>query len=348
MQKLYLIIQAIFSSKTPCSLCLRKNKAMFRMWKFLYAMFCVCHCMHNKRALPVLDGLPAEKRLRENIVDLYNSNTVSGKRTQGILNDAAASGLGSFRQLVGKVGKHSKRNLTRKLLKNKKWPALYYAHVRVQDKKTNQIVKKKMGFLLPHEIIKIVAEYNHIVYDQSNLSEENKAHVQLAATTWGVSADNIIPLGLWIDGTPCNWDRSDSLESVVLNFPGAAGQENLRIPIASITKRHCATTETFDDILAVVSWSFRVLREGKHPLTRHDGSAFRSGEDAYRQKHQSSNLPYALLCELRGDWKMYKDVLRLPGWQETYNCCCLAYCFYFFIYKVFKGKCFFLSLGNSS
>ena len=275
--------------------------------------------MHNKRALPQLQGLTAPKRLKADIVDLYNSNIVSGKRTQGLLNNAAAAGMDEFRDLVGPVGQNSKRNLSRRLLKNKKWPPLYHALVRVKDRGSDKLVKKKMAFLLPHELISIAAAYNDL-YSSDLLSEENKSHMQLASRTWGIPADNIIPVGLWIDGTPCNWDRSDSLENVTLNFPGLPGHESLRIPLASITKRHCATPETFDDILNVIAWSFRVLREGKYPTTRHDGTPFTPGDDKYRLKHQGSALQHALLCEIRGDWKMYKDILRLPGWQEKENC----------------------------
>ena len=281
-----------------------------------------------------MGGLPADKRLRENLVDLYSSNSITGQRTQSIVNDAADAGLDAFNHLVGPVGKNSKRNLSRKLMKNKKWPPLYYADVRVKQKGTEKIVKKKMGFLLPHELISIAANYNPVLMDQSKLSEENKQHVQLAASTWGVDSGSIIPCGLWIDGTPCNWDRSDSLENVCLNFPGVAGHASLRIPLASITKRHCTTAETFDDILAVITWSFQILRGGEYPSMRHDGTKFKDGQDKYRMKHKNQKLHHALLCEVRGDWKMYKDVLRLPGWQEAESCCNPAL-HYFFLGKQF-------------
>ena len=47
-----------------------------------------------------------------------------------------------------------------------------------------------------------------------------------------------IALSVWMDGTPCNWDRSQSLETICFGFPGLGGaNSSLRIPITVINKK---------------------------------------------------------------------------------------------------------------
>ena len=49
--------------------------------------------MFHKRGLPDLAALPPEKRLRNNIADLFLTNDVSGCRTKSIYDDAKAAGV---------------------------------------------------------------------------------------------------------------------------------------------------------------------------------------------------------------------------------------------------------------
>ena len=43
---------------------------------------------------------------------------------------------------------------------------------------------------------------------------------------------SIIPLGLWGDGVPCNWDRSGSVDCLAMSLPGLLGKaHNMRLPI---------------------------------------------------------------------------------------------------------------------
>ena len=128
-----------------------------------------------------------------------------------------------------------------------------------------------------------------------------------------------------MDGTPYDWDRSDSLESIAISFPGQEMFPTMRIPITGFTKRQMVKDETIDEVLEVIAWSFRCLADGHFPSTRHDGSAFKTKLlDSQRAKQAGKTLAVkGLVTEVRGDWKMYKDTLRLPGWAEKDNCCCL-------------------------
>ena len=75
----------------------------------------------------------------------------------------------------------------------------------------------------------------------------------------------MVPLGLWGDGVPGNWDRTESVEVVSLNLPGQSGKyKNLRLPFTALSHK-LVTYGTFDDIMAVVAWSLQYAVLGKFP-----------------------------------------------------------------------------------
>ena len=166
--------------------------------------------------------------------------------------------------------------------------------------KDNEAKKTQVAFLLPHEVVANMANASDLasLCECSNLDSEDKNHLE----QWKAKLDteSVVPLGLWIDGTPCNFDRTESLESICLNFPGSSTNRALRIPLTAVTKRHLLKEESFDEMLAVLAWSFRCLAEGKHPTCRHDGSVFNK-DDAKRKLLASKPLgAHGLLVQARG------------------------------------------------
>ena len=110
------------------------------------------------------------------------------------------------------------------------------------------------------------------------------------------------------------WDRSMSAEIVSLLLPGATGRfKNLRGPLTAFLKEH-----TFDDVFAVLHWSFTHLSFKRWPTSRHDGSAFSAQTDSWRQRRQGALPIGGVLCQI--DWKMMKEVLKLPGWADEEVC----------------------------
>ena len=74
------------------------------------------------------------------------------------------------------------------------------------------------------------------------------------------AGERLVPVGMWGDGTPCNWDRSESLEIFSYNLPGLPEQyRSLRIPFTAINKKFKSSTDTFDDIMQVFQWSMEKL-----------------------------------------------------------------------------------------
>ena len=145
----------------------------------------------------------------------------------------------------------------------------------------------------------------------------------------GVDPARTIGLGLWGDGVPYNYDRSNSLDVFSLSVVGFADPpiKDMRVPLFAIDHRHVVKDKTFDDIMTVLAWSFLCLAAGRFPVARHDDSAFHPRTDQLRSKSAGSEVGlHGFLVECRGDWKMFKDVFRFPQFNENSGICWLCNC----------------------
>jgi hypothetical protein len=282
--------------------------------------------MLHKRAIPhEPDEVQPKRRLRQNLADLFLGNNVSGQRAQTLFSDATLSGAGHCDDLgkAGSSGKHPKnasRDIRSKLLKRSGWPPLYFADIAVSDNEGNQKTAN-VAMLLPHELLHVMFQFAKpdALYKTQGLAEESL--VLLEECKANIGSQEVAPLGMWIDGVPCNWDRSESLEVVSLHLPGLDDDmSNMRIPLCTILKTHCFQKQTMDDILAICSWSLKCAILGIMPSERHDGTKF-GPSDCRRRRWQGDSTIRSVLVEIRGDWAMFKQVFRLPGWQEKGGIC---------------------------
>jgi hypothetical protein len=289
--------------------------------------------MLSKRSLPYNpQQVPDAKRFRLNLADLFLTNTVSAKRAVGLFADAHSAGTQHIKDLA-KIGssagsRNSHRDLLRKLAKTSQWPKLYFGGVRVWNRRTQAVEIQHVPVLLPHEVFASIAGQSDIrnFASRAALIESARDHLVAAEQNLGPGAP-IVSIGLWIDGTPCNWDRSEGVESFVVSCPGVSGQSSsVRIPFAVMMQKHCVAEATFDDLLTIFVWSLKWLALGTYPTARHDGHPW-SPTDRRRQKLAGTALPVrGLLVEIRGDWKCMKEVFRLPGWQGSASSKCCWKC----------------------
>ena len=249
--------------------------ARMHFWSWLCLLQCVLvsPMLHKTKRSYDPAVLPPDERLARNIVDLWATNTVSAARAQEMLDDAASANVTAAKRYKSRTRnkKNIARGLKTRLLKASKWPPLYKAMVRVKDTKTGMEVLKTMSFNLPHELLATLAKYadkNHML-SKEGLDSGSKEHLLYCEAKAGRP---LVGLGLWGDGAPCNWDRSEALEVFSLNIPGLGdANKSLRIPITGLSKKSLVTEHTFDDVLEVVAWSLRWAALGKFPLERHDG-----------------------------------------------------------------------------
>ena len=129
-------------------------------------------------------------------------------------------------------GKNANRSLRRKLLKQHHWPKLYWSKIPCWNPKKQIQEMVEMPFLLPHEVVAKLFEHGDANFILSRgILEEDRALLRAHAEACEPARDpaTILPLGLWSDGVPCNWDRSQSLEIIALTFAF-----HPRIPISFI------------------------------------------------------------------------------------------------------------------
>ena len=159
---------------------------------------------------------------------MFLRNAVSGEDAQNVLIDGALDGLPNahaLQHLASGSKKNIARNLRRRLMKPNRnmWPKPYIASIRVWDRKKGREMRKPLPILLPHELVQSLLKRNSIeaLTQQTDMDNTTIAHLEKAKSELGMATTApILGLGLWMDGVPCNWDRTDSLEVFSLNFPG--------------------------------------------------------------------------------------------------------------------------------
>lgn len=286
----------------------------------------LAEAMFNKRGRPHQnqnDEEPPLRRLRSNIADLFLSNQISAQRTQELFQDAAHSNT-ACRDMIPRVQRGSSsrkahRDILRRLLKGCLWPPLYTASIPVFNKKTLKKQHIDLAFLLPHEVVHKFVEMTdrNILFGSGGLSESARRHLEGMKSLYQCDA---LAISLWMDGTPCNYDRSQSLESVTIGFPGLVKpNDTLRVPFTVINKEFCVKRETMDAILSIFQWSCEQMACGMFPNTNHLGEPF---QDQYRKKRGNQSMGYkAFLCEVKADWALLTEVFRFPAWNLKVGCC---------------------------
>ena len=281
---------------------------------------------------------PPAKRLRQNIADLYLSNDISASRAQELYEDAVAAGTAHVNDLArvgqgGRLFKNLARDLKAKLLKGSRWPKPYMAKVRMWDPKRSEEVLSDMAFLLPHEIMWAMLEdgaTQQFLLGQQKLPSTDAIHVSTVCDELGADRMKTLGVALWGDGIPFNYDRSASLDVFSLSLPGFEGTKfsTMRIPLFAMDHKHVIKGSTFDDLMAVLAWSFTHLATGIKPGARHDGTPFHPRSDRSRLPKEGPSYVgfHGILMECRGDWKQLKDVFRFPQFNEVAGMCWLCAC----------------------
>ena len=155
--------------------------------------------MLSKRKRPYdASELPPASRLRENIRDIFASNTLPAARVQSLLNDASDAGVDDCRAFRG-IPHNAARNLRRSFLKRCLWPDLYHATVRVLDRTTGGEKESSVAFLLPHEIAHKLHKHGHtdVLTYTGGLDPVAGKHFRSCKLAAGDVP--LVPIGLWGD-----------------------------------------------------------------------------------------------------------------------------------------------------
>ena len=174
--------------------------------------------MFSKRPNPNREGRAPKERLKQNLEDLFLGGDVSGIRAHSLFEDASHIEPRQFKKLAksGAGGKnHIARNLRRIMSNKSKWPKPYIATLRVWSPKLQRETLASVPMLLPHELMHALLKANDLqdLSCTDRLANSVKVHLQKCRDT--MQDQTVVALGLWGDGVPCNWDRSQSVEACI-------------------------------------------------------------------------------------------------------------------------------------
>ena len=221
-----------------CNLSRRKHNAQSQL-QFIAPSFPIAMFSKSKFVSGRNDSDRPDKRLRRNVSDLFLSGAISAGRAATVFQDAEFDGARDVADLAVHEGKNAQRDLVRKLLKGSKWPPLYEVKIPVLHQKTHQVLEESINMLLPHEILANTMSWNtlskHKVFDRVGLSASARKHFEKTVPLLGMDPNTCIPLGLWTDGCPVKWDRSQSVIVITMSFCGQRDDifSRLRIPLCA-------------------------------------------------------------------------------------------------------------------
>jgi hypothetical protein len=222
----------------------------------------------------------------------------------------------------GKLKKNIARDLRRKLHKKSHWPAFYWAEIPFWDAKTEKVEYKMHPFLLPHEWL---VKFHAFGLTAKSMPDEALhsgilEHIAAVCLELGLDPKDIIPLGLHCDGVPFGSRvfTDDSLELFSLNFP--CSSDGLRVPFTAVQRRHLVKHETYNAVLAILTWSLNCLAGGVNPQCRHDKTPWRASDSSRSKLGQTSPIR-ALLVEIRADWIALNQTFQFPQHNELAGIC---------------------------
>ena len=182
---------------------LHNRVSAFAMMLVFALALSVCSAMLAKNKRPYDPTvLPPAQRLRRNTQDIVADNLLSTARSNELLRDVARCRVSGFRRLGSRKTKSTSK-LRNKLMKNSKWPHLYWARIRTRNNRTGREERKWCSFFLPHEILEALAKAGDVeaMYECSCMDEWSERHLRQCETKAG---SRLVGLGLWCDGCPCN------------------------------------------------------------------------------------------------------------------------------------------------
>ena len=107
----------------------------------------------------------------------------------------------------------------------------------------------------------------------------------------------------------------NDIMNVFMTYPGK--QRGMRMLYIGISKKNCVKKKTFDELLATFAWDLEHMATGKRATSRHNGDHWKASDKARAKlAAKEPDLPFrAALCEVRGDWKFYKECFDFPAWN---------------------------------
>jgi len=268
------------------------------------------------------ESLAPERRLRANLENLLSRNELPGTRIGELANDFNRVTPEALRDLTGPVGGHAALRLRRRFLKKSTWMPDYVPTIRTWNPQAGKIVEEKVPMQLIHEVVTVLLKhgFRDKLLAKDGMDPLSLEHLLQCEQEAGCE---LLGMGLWGDGAPTQWDRSESIDVLSISFPGLGGLfKGLRVPLV-VMPHSKVCSETWDDVFAIIKWSLTVLATGRWPTCRHDGSEWNATDKC---RKTARPFPRGALVEVRQDWKFANEVFGFPAHNTAEGCCWACKC----------------------
>ena len=265
--------------------------------------------------------LPPSRRLRMNLGNLLSRNELPATRVGELANDINRVAPTEVRDITGPLGGNTARKLRRNFLKKSTWMPDYIPEIRTWSPKAQKVRKEKVPMQLIHEIIAALLKhgFRDKLLSKEHLDPLTLEHLLHCESEAGCE---LLGIGIWGDGAPTQWDRGESIDVISISLPGIVEFHELRIPLVVLPhSRVCS--ETWQDVFAIVKWSFVILATGVWPTRRHDGSEWQNSDNC---RTTARPLLRSALVEVRQDWKFAAEVWGFPAHNTAAGCCWACTC----------------------
>jgi hypothetical protein len=223
----------------------------------------------------------------------------------------------------GSNKKNISRDINRKLVQNASLPPEYWHEIQVWDTQSNSAAKKKIPFLLPHEVMHNLVQEQGIESFLVNAENNPMAYQKLQETCskYKKNMNRTIAIGVHGDGVP--YTKKDSIEILSWNFLSCPTAD--RIPITAVSKKHtcrcgCKGSCTWNGIFKVVSWSLKMLCTGQVSLYNPEGQVWSEPRQGSGLCPGSKLACNAFLLQVRGDWPFLRSLFHFPAWNSSRIC----------------------------
>ena len=228
--------------------------------------------------------------------------------------------------------KNVARDAKKVLSKQSSYPEVYEAEIDQWDPETCQKYRDVAYFILIWEALEYEIASSP---DESYTTFDPLSPLNRERSEWGrrvgVDPSNHSGIAIWGDNAPMN-ETGDSLNLLLWSCLSSASRK--RNWICAFSKKTtcacgCMGRCTYDSVLRVIVWMFRVMVRGKRPALRHDGVPFsESARKGDRQRAKmaegAGTVPLGCMLKKKGDWSWLKAVAGLCGWRgegPDGNCC---------------------------
>ena len=137
-------------------------------------------------------------------------------------------------------------------------------------------------------------------------------HPNHATQNWAKT----VPLGMHGDGGA--FSNQDSLYTISFNSLLGVGTTIRKRFVMTTVRKNEMLPGTLDAIQKILCWSFNVLLSGREPDTSY------LGVPSARAPTSLADDWCGCLCQVRGDWAFYAEILYVPKWNEAVSMCWLC------------------------